>query len=108
MKTTILAALLLTAAHASAGQCVTLDYQEMKEMSVEAVIAEYCKAQAAGVDSLIHGMKASTAGDRALSRTLGDQGEHCLLQVKRIERILIGKGIEKPAEATLCKTASSE
>jgi hypothetical protein len=105
MKTTILTALLLSAASANAGQCVALDYQEMKEMSLADLSIEYCRAHAEASKNLTDGISDLNRPRAKAPSGADDNFDGCMNQIKRIERLLAQKGIEKPTVDSLCKAA---
>lgn len=108
MKRVMIFAGALLTFNAHAGECIVLDYQELKEMGAEDATKAYCTAQASGTDGLIRGMRADMAGAKELSRTLGVQGEKCLLQARRIESILTAKGVQKETLEATCKALSNK
>ena len=102
MKTLIAFVLLSMAGHAVADTCATLDYQEMKEMPLVDLKQEYCKAHDTALRNLDLGIKNLSAYGRTVDQTPGNNFDHCMNQVKRIERVLVTRGTEKVDKPTLC------
>lgn len=79
------------AAPALAGPCVSLDYQEMKDMSVDELVKEACKTNEISTQNL-HDSIAAPSLSRAADEAIRDQ-EQCSGQVDRMLRILKSKGV---------------
>jgi hypothetical protein len=90
---------------AIAGSCVPLDYQEMKDMSPADLIRESCAARKAanlafqaGVDNI----------GRHGSSDVQASFDQCIGQVRRIDRVLETKGVEKSSLSESCRRLDAE
>jgi hypothetical protein len=92
MKTQLTAFALLTAIAipAFAGPCAALDYQEMKDMSVDELVKEACKANKIGISKLEKSMK--NRSDLAASLDSMSDHQQCSGEIDRMLRILKSKG----------------
>lgn len=102
---------------ASAG-CNALDYQEMKEMKPDDLMAELCAAHARAReyrkdadDSTIYGSKLSGYGsneevDEAYKKgdSLRELSKACTGEALRMERILVAAGIDQDTIKQRCNT----
>jgi len=103
--TAALALFCAIAAPAFAGPCVALDYQEMKDMTVDELATAVCKAREARRQSLDDAI--ATRDERNASST-HDNFDQCTGQIERVERVLTSKGVSKDAMKALCsKQATS-
>jgi hypothetical protein len=87
----VFAILCTLSAPALAGPCVALEYQEMKDMSVNDLVKEACKANATGkrnFDDSIANPSISAAAQEAMR-----DYEQCSGQIDRMLRILKSRGI---------------
>jgi len=92
MKAVLAAALFGGIASATAGPCVVLEYQEMKDMEVAPLTAEYCKA----LDSMSENMSEAIEdlGRRRPSNPKASEfTDQCRGQTDRIGRVLAQKGV---------------
>lgn len=96
----LFAVLLAASAPAFAGPCVALDYQEMKDMPVNDLVAEACKANKAGSESFEESIKYPSLS-KASTEAMREH-EQCSGQVDRMLRILKSKGITEKLYA-LCE-----
>jgi len=108
----------LACTNAGAG-CVVLDYQEMKEMKSEDLVAELCKARSSAKqyrtdadDSTVYGSKLSGYGsdaevDEAYKKgdSLRELSKACTDQASRMERILTAAGIGADTIKQSCATS---
>ena len=92
--------LLAASAPAFATPCIALDYQEMKDMTVNDLVGEACKANKAGSDSFDESIKYPSLS-KASSEAMHAY-EQCSGQVDRMIRILKSKGITEKLYA-LCE-----
>ena len=101
-------AFILLSIPAFAGTCVALDYQEMKDMSVEEVTIEACKARKAAGEYLDQTIE--NIGGRGPKPYPNAQADfdQCMGQTTRIERVLESKGIPKSSVPELCKQAAAK
>jgi hypothetical protein len=87
----VFALLCAFSAPAFAGPCVALDYQEMKDMSVNELVKEACKANANWSRSFDDAI-ASPSLSRAAQESTRDY-EQCSGQIDRMVRILNSRGV---------------
>lgn len=88
---------------AVAGPCVVLDYQEMKDMSIDDLTRAYCtagKTRRANMDDVLSNLRA-TGGQKPFPAA-SDNFEQCTGQLERIERVLASKGVLKDAMKSIC------
>jgi hypothetical protein len=100
---------LLFAAAAVAGPCAVLDYQEMKDMPVEDLAKEACKAHKAMADNLDDNIQ--NLGPRsgpAPFPNASDNFDQCKGQSDRIERVLLSRGVTKQSLASTCKANTAD
>jgi hypothetical protein len=94
MKRAIFAAVLALALPAFASPCISLDYQEMKDMSVDDLVAEACKAQQAGEASFQQVMLNLEVKRGAVPYPNAQaDAEQCTGQRDRMTRALKAKGV---------------
>ena len=91
------------AAKASAGPCVTLDYQEMKDMSKEELIAEACRANKISMENFENGLANLSVrqGPQQYPNT-NENFQQCQGEVDRMLRALRTKGVQEKL-VNLCK-----
>jgi hypothetical protein len=83
----------LTAIPAFAG-CVALEYQEMKDMKAEELIAEWCTVRQTVNENTSAGIGAIGSRQRPADKAASqDEFDQCIGQAKRIARVLESKGI---------------
>lgn len=92
------------AACASAESCVTLDYQEMKDMSKKDLTEEYCRAVKTAGENIQAALDAIQNG-RSQKQPTDDAGQ-CQDQAKRISRALAKKGVKTKGYSDFCKGAT--
>ena len=92
---------------AAAQSCAVLDYQEMKEMSQGDLIREACSARNLANQSYQKGIGilSSRQIDVSAAQSSFDQ---CLGQLRRIERALETKGVEKATIPSACKKINDD
>ncbi|AWL04255.1 hypothetical protein ACFOHT_10000 [Massilia oculi] len=106
MKKFIAAAALSAISSATfASPCVALDYQEMKDMSVEELALEACKASASAVSSFEKNMEnLGRRGPKPYPDAQADF-DQCMGQSARMERVLAAKGVPKEKIPAVCEQA---
>jgi hypothetical protein len=100
--------LAVLAAPAFAGPCVVLDYQEMKDMTVDDLAKENCKlwdALSANMDDTMSNLRAGN-GPKPFP-TAHDNFDQCRGQVDRVERILLSKGMDHDAAIKVCNAINA-
>ena len=96
-----------TALPAAAGPCVALDYQEMKDMSAEELIAERCKAGAALVEAFDEGIQNIGRGPKSFPNAQ-ENFDECTGQIARMDRVLASKGVTKDSVVATCQRRSEK
>jgi hypothetical protein len=92
MKTILfLCSAIFLAPTAFAGPCVALDYQEMKDMSVNDLVKEACKTNLTATENFSLSLKYPSTS--AAAREASRDNEQCSGQVDRMMRILETKGV---------------
>lgn len=87
--------IMLVPAYATAAPCAALDYQELKEMSLNDVVTEACKARKSAQDLFQESL--SGLGDRfrpASSNSAESESGRCTAQVERLERMIKVRGVD--------------
>lgn len=92
--------------HASAA-CIALDYQEMKDMSIEQLVAEACRARDGVSAALDAGMAVRGRNASLELQAASDSQAMCSSQIRRIERVLELKGSPKMRVVDRCKLPPS-
>jgi hypothetical protein len=110
-----LIAVLAAASSVSAEPCAVLQYEEMKDMSVEELSGAYCnnihtkhKNARESIDILM-----SRGGDMTAAEVLKSDSARCSNEGDRIIRVLVSKGATPPVApenwySRLCKTTASK
>ena len=96
----LVAILLAVSAPAFAGPCVVLDYQEMKDMTVNDLVKEACKTNKTKYDNFDKSISLPTLSPAW--READRDFDRCKGQLERMERILSSKGLEGKL-ADLCE-----
>ena len=94
-----------------AAPCAVLQYEEMKDMAVEELSHEYCKAMQASDENLQTAIQDAMAnlrsggGDEAAIQMLRSEAAQCRNEGDRITRLMVRKGVTAPADwyKALCK-----
>lgn len=96
---------------AGAEPCAVLQYEEMKDMSVQELTQAYCTARnreqennRAAMDMFSSRVK--TASDEAAMRNLDAEASQCTNESERIGRVMVRKGVTTPPAdfyGSLCK-----
>lgn len=97
------------AAPSFAGPCVALDYQEMKDMPVEELLNEACKARAAmgsSYDEIEINLGAPIG--RKPFPNAQENFDQCNGQSTRIDRVLVTKGMSNDQIAAACRAKRTE
>jgi hypothetical protein len=84
---------LLLPSCALAGPCAPLEYQEMKDMTVNDLIKEACRANSAAADDFDLATKYQSTS--AAAREASRDNEQCSGQVDRMLRIIASKGVSE-------------
>ncbi len=87
---------------AVAGSCVALDYEEMKEMTVEDLRKEMCKALTSEVENVVAIIEMELSSTSLLYNTLEKMADDCSSQRDRIVRVLVQKGVEVTQTQEAC------
>jgi hypothetical protein len=107
----LLLLLLLTgiAAPVLAGPCVSLEYQEMKEMPVNELVKEACKVRQSIVRNLDDGIANIGARSGAQPNpSANDNFDQCIGQFSRIQRVLKSKGVTGEVPDLCAQQAAGE
>jgi len=103
LRKTLFVLAMCAAAQTSAGPCVTLDYQEMKDMSTEELIAEACRANRISIENFEKGVEnlSTRQGPEQFPNTK-ENFQQCQGEVDRMLRALRTKGVQEKL-VDLCK-----
>lgn len=102
LRKTLFVLAMCAAAQASAGPCVTLDYQEMKDMSTEELIAEACKANQISIENFDKGLANLSGRHGPEYPNTKENFQQCQGEVDRMLRVLRAKGMQEKI-VNLCK-----
>jgi hypothetical protein len=98
----------LTALPSFAG-CVALDYQEMKVMKAEELIAEWCTVRQTVNGNTSASIEAIGSRQRPADKAASqDEFDQCIGQAKRIARVLESKGVPTKGLIEKCNAAGEK
>lgn len=94
---------------AMASSCASLEYQEMKDMSTADLVAESCEIGLAVTKNLNEGISAlGGASHPAASEIRQTNFDHCVAQLRRVDRALEAKGVAKDTVRALCRLPAQQ
>lgn len=79
-----------------AAPCAALQYEEMKDMSVEELSKEYCKAMRTSDNNIVEVVQQGLKSDDAAIQTLRSEAAQCKNEGERITRVMVRKGETAP------------
>ena len=109
MKKPLIACTLSILALPAFAGCVALDYQEMKDMKTDDLIAEWCTVRKTVNANYDAGVAAMGSRQRQSEKAASqDEFDQCIGQAKRIARVLESKGVPTKGLIEKCSAAESK